>query len=76
MVERSEMTEPDHWAVTVWRNGIEVVSIGIDSLSGKEIEPADKEAIRNAARNLLAFIGEVPGIRRVPRTPFRIQEDL
>jgi hypothetical protein len=56
------MTENDHLAVTVWRNGEEVVTIGTNYLAGKEIEPADEESIRTAARNLLAFIGEEAGI--------------
>jgi hypothetical protein len=50
----------DHWAVTVWRNGEEIVTIETDCLSGKEIGPADEEAIRTAAQNLRAFIGDHP----------------
>jgi hypothetical protein len=51
--------EPDHWAVTIWRNGEEVITIETACLSGRVIiTPADEEVIRIAARNLLEFIGD------------------
>lgn len=49
---------PDHWSVTVRRNGEEIVTIETAMLAGREISPADEEAIRTAARHLLAFIGD------------------
>lgn len=48
----------DHWAVTVYRNGEEVVTIESDWLSGREISQGDEVVIRTAARCLRAFIGE------------------
>jgi hypothetical protein len=47
----------DHWSVTVERNGEQIVAIESNCLSGRDISPADEEAIRIAARHLLAFIG-------------------
>jgi len=49
---------PDHWSVTVRRNGEEVVTIESNMLSGREISSGDEEAIRTAALHLLAFIGD------------------
>ncbi len=51
---------PAGWRVTVSRNGEHVVSIERESLSGREISPADEAAIRESALNLLAFIGDPP----------------
>ena len=48
----------NHWAVTVYRDGEEVVTIEHACLSGRELSSEDEEAIRNAAYHLLAFIGE------------------
>jgi hypothetical protein len=48
----------EHIAVTVCRNGDQVVTIETNCLSGREISPEDAEAIRWAARQLLGFIGE------------------
>jgi hypothetical protein len=48
----------DHWSVTVERNGEQIVTIESNCLSGREISPEDEEAIRTAARHLLAFIGD------------------
>ena len=48
----------DHWAVTVERSGERVVTIDTNCLSGRELEPDDEEAIREAAHHLLAFIGD------------------
>lgn len=53
---RSEWKRP-HWAVTVWREGEEIVTIESNSLSGREITPDDEDAIRTAAHHLLSFIG-------------------
>lgn len=60
LIEEKETTTPGqfHWAVTVFRNGEEIVTIESNHLSGREISPEDEEAIRTAALNLLAFIGE------------------
>ena len=52
------MTE--HWAVTVFRNGEEIVTIESNCLSGRELSQEDEETIRNAAEYLLSFVGRVP----------------
>jgi hypothetical protein len=56
-VKTQTQTTPDHWAVTVWRNGEEVVTIETAYLAGREITPADEECIRTAAQHLMGFIG-------------------
>lgn len=48
----------DHWAVTVERNGEQVVRIEKNCLSGRELSVEDEEAIRTAARHLMAFVGD------------------
>lgn len=51
--------QPEHWSVTVTRNGEPLVTIETDCLSGKpEFSEEDEETIRDAARHLLSFIGE------------------
>jgi len=55
------MSDPkatQHWSVAVDRNGENVVTIGSDSLSGRELSAEDERVIRTAARHLLAFVGE------------------
>lgn len=47
-----------HWAVTVSRNGEDVVTIESNCLSGREISAEDEETIRKAAHHLLSFIGD------------------
>lgn len=47
-----------HWAVTVSRNGEDIVTIESNCLSGREIGPEEELAIRIAANHLLAFIGD------------------
>lgn len=48
-----------HWAVTVSRNGEELVTIESNCLSGKpEFSAEDERVIREAAAHLKAFIGE------------------
>jgi hypothetical protein len=47
-----------HWAVTVERNGENVVTIESNCLSGREISEEDEEVIRNCAYHLLSFIGD------------------
>lgn len=54
----SDKQTTDHWAVTVYRNGEEVVTIGSNCLSGREISDEDERVIGIAARSLLGFIGE------------------
>jgi hypothetical protein len=55
------MSDPQttqHWAVTVWRNGEEIVTIETNCLSGREISDEDEKVIGIAARHLLGFIGD------------------
>lgn len=52
------MTEhTQHWAVTVCRNGEEIVTIESNCLSGRELSVEDTKIIHRAACNLLGFIG-------------------
>lgn len=45
------------WAVTVERNGEQVVTLESNCLSGRDLSPDDEHVIETAARHLLAFIG-------------------
>lgn len=55
----SENRHP-HWRVSVETSGETIVSIETEMLAGREISEADEDAIRTAAHNLLAFIGDPP----------------
>jgi len=46
-----------HWAVTVSRNGEDIVTIESNCLSGREISDEDERIIELCANNLLGFIG-------------------
>jgi hypothetical protein len=47
-----------HWAVMVYRNGADILTIESNHLSGKpEFSDEDAQCIRDCARHLLAFIG-------------------
>ena len=48
------------WSVTVERKGEKVLCIEPGHLSGRDLSQDDEEAIRTAARHLLAFIGDPP----------------
>lgn len=49
----------DHWRVTVSRNGEDLITIETSCLCGKEsFTDEEADTIREAARHLLAFIGE------------------
>ena len=48
----------DHWAVTVERNGEQIVTIETSCISGRELSHDDEDAIRTAAHHLLAFVGD------------------
>ncbi len=56
-----------HWAVSVDRNGENVVTIESRCLSGRDLSPDDEQTIRDCARQLLAFVGDAP----VPREQAR-----
>lgn len=50
------------WAVTVERNGEQVVTIASNNLSGRNLSAEDERVIEIAARHLLSFIGKpAPG---------------
>lgn len=51
------MMDRKHWTVTVERDGENVVTIGHNHLSGRDLLPGDEEAIVSAARSLLGFVG-------------------
>ena len=53
-----EASKSDYWSVTVSRGGEPIVTIEPEMLSGREISEQDEKAIREAALNLLAFIGD------------------
>ena len=56
------MSAPErYWSVTVTLNGEELVTIEPNWLSGRDIGPAEEEAIRSAAYHLLGFIGDPAG---------------
>jgi hypothetical protein len=58
---RTSVRPPErHWSVTVRLNGGEVVTIETAHLAGIEIGQDQEWAIRMAALNLLAFIGQAP----------------
>lgn len=59
-MDSDHQTTADHWAVTVRRNGEEIVTIESNSLAGREISPEDEKAIETAAHHLLSFIGRSP----------------
>lgn len=46
------------WSVIVERKGERVLCIEPGCLSGRKLSQDDEEAIRTAARHLLAFIGD------------------
>jgi len=52
-----EVERTQHWAVTVSRNGEEIVTIESNCLSGRELSNEDERVIRNAAEHLLSFVG-------------------
>ena len=50
-----------HWAVTVERNGEQLVTLESNCLSGKpDFTINDEKTIRRAAKHLLSFIGGDP----------------
>lgn len=55
-----------HWAVTIERDGEQIVTIESNFLSGRDITPEDEATIRNAAHHLLAFIGDPAPSEKVP----------
>lgn len=48
----------DHWAVMVYRDGENIVTIETNHLAGRDLSQEDEAIIRLCARHLLAFIGE------------------
>jgi hypothetical protein len=46
-----------HWAVSVDRNGENILTIDANCLSGRDLSDEDVDCIENCARHLLAFIG-------------------
>lgn len=54
----SEDKPHSHWRVSVETSGNLIVSIETECYGGREISDADEATIREAAYNLLAFIGD------------------
>jgi hypothetical protein len=53
----AESKTTQHWAVTVSRNGEEIVTIESNCLSGRKISEEDEKIIRMAANHLNGFVG-------------------
>lgn len=49
-----------HWAVSVDRDGQNIVTIESNCLSGRNLSAEDEETILGAAQSLLSFIGQPP----------------
>lgn len=49
-----------NWSVTVERNGERLLTITNLDFCGKDLTVEDEDFIREAAKNLLAFVGEHP----------------
>jgi len=47
----------EHVAVTVYRDGEQILTIETNCVSGRDLDAEDERAIRDAARQLLAFVG-------------------
>lgn len=52
----------EHWGVDVRVNGSHVLTIESNCVYGKQLTNAEEEVIREAARHLLAFVGEQKSI--------------
>lgn len=52
-------TNNETWAVTVERNGEQVVTIASTCLSGRDLSAEDERVIRDAAQHLVSFVGRV-----------------
>ena len=48
----------EHWGVDVRVNGAQVLTIESNCVYGKQLTDDEEEVIREAARHLLAFVGE------------------
>lgn len=48
----------NHWSVSVFRNGENVVTIESNCLSGRNLSAEDEATVRDCARHLLAFVGD------------------
>ena len=60
------MRSGDHWAVTVDRNGVNILTIETRCLSGKaRLSSQDEQTIRDCAQQLLAFIGSAKEQRKL-----------
>lgn len=58
-----------HWSVSVERDGENILTIESNCLSGRELSDEDEECIRNCARHLLSFVGEVAARESRPAPP-------
>lgn len=56
-MDRTPTNDTQSWAVTVERNGEQVVTLASNLLAGRDLSPEDERVIRLAAEHLLAFIG-------------------
>lgn len=54
---RPEEERTQSWAVTVERNGEQVVTLASNCLAGRDLTPEDEHVVRMAAEHLLSFVG-------------------
>jgi hypothetical protein len=47
-----------HWAVMVYRNGENILTIESNMLAGRDLSPEDEACIEDCAHQLLSFIGK------------------
>lgn len=52
------MTPRKHWAVSVWIDGDNILTIESNCLAGRDLSAEDEQCIRDCARQLLSFVGE------------------
>ena len=57
-----------HWDVSVSRDGENILTIGDNYLSGRDLGQGDEDTIRTAATHLLAFIGDHPALPSPPQS--------
>lgn len=57
MLSTERLRRQESWAVTVERNGEQVVTLASNCLAGRDLSADDERVIRMAAQHLLSFVG-------------------
>jgi hypothetical protein len=70
------MNSNESWAVTVERNGENIVTVSSNCLSGRDLQDGDERTIRTAAEHLLSFIGQYAVAAETPRPAEQQAADL